>query len=121
MTPKWFDNEVRARRAYTPWAEISLVQFVRDVMMNEPASEQDSPGFSLTCDYDHRQCTREWWCLRWTAADGKERRVTSQRYDLLLWRAAHTEAEVRAKLKRQRELEKDCPWRHDKFEGGDGI
>lgn len=117
MFGKLFDSEVRARRLATPWAEISLPQFAGDVVTNAPG---DRGEFTLSLVYDHRQTTREWWTVSWIAADGKPREVSSQRFDLVLWRAAHIEEELRRKLRRQAQLEAGSWW-DERFMDGGGI
>ena len=93
-----FDSMVYDRRKHTPWANMSLVSFVSDVVTNFGiGGNRCDAEVVLKCKYRHDVASRMWWTLTWLDAGGDRRCVSAQRYDLLLWRAAEVELRERKK------------------------
>ena len=90
-----FDSEVYARKRHTPWARISLLSMISELVQNDG----DGDGkVSLSAQYRHDVASRIWCTLEWTSEDGKRKEVSAQTLDLCLWRAAHSELLCREKI-----------------------
>ena len=97
-----FDLRVCFRRDHTPWALVSLTRFIRDAVWSVPHGEKASDHqVVLSACYRPDVATRIWYTLEWTSVDGERRCVSSQHFDLLLWRAAEVEMDVRERLKQE--------------------
>lgn len=92
----WFDSKVYERRKRSPWMTPSLLGFAKDVLLSYwPDKQEDERPVVLTIANRPDVASRFWYTLEWTAEDGSHRAVSSQEYDLLMWRAAVTEQDVR--------------------------
>lgn len=92
-----FDSKVYDRRNHTPWSVMSLVSFISDAIMHYISGEAHDPldaEVVLRCRYRHDVASRKWWTLEWKDCEGTRREVSSQHYDLLLWRAAQAEKDA---------------------------
>jgi hypothetical protein len=120
-----FDSEVYAARRRFEHAEISLPQFMRDAMYNEPcpSAEPDVHDGAVILTLHHRGSvsTREWWTLSWIDQKGHRREVQSQEFNLLLWRAECVYRRV-AEIIRFEDNPRH-PWtgHADEFQNGSGI
>lgn len=86
-----FDSFVRSRREHTRWASVSLLSFLKEMIWNGTDTPHENT-FILRATYRPDVSSRIWYELEWTGMDGKRHSVSSQSYDLLLWRAAEVEA-----------------------------
>lgn len=96
----WFDSQVYSRRRETEWARVSMLAFMKDVVWNDnDVPHQNKVILSVM----HRPdvASRLWFELEWTGMDEKRHVVSSQDFDLLMWRAAQTEINVQRKLEDQ--------------------
>lgn len=97
----WFDSKVYERRRRNPWMTPGLISFAKDVLMNEGGrrflgnEETPDQGVTLTIINRPDVASRFWYTLEWSAASGQRRSVSSQEYNLLMWRAAVTEQDAR--------------------------
>lgn len=94
-----FDSEVYQRRNHTPWTQISLHDFIKEMLYNDyDAEANQDTGVILECKYNSRMDTRKMWTLTWTGEDGKRHSVWSKHYYLVLWRAAQMELNTRQRV-----------------------
>jgi hypothetical protein len=101
-----FEGEVRDRRELaTPWAHIDFERFVRSVgLYDEGVPGEDGQvrrGVMFTAVPRPSVQSRMWYTLEWTGEDEKRHMVESQYFDLLMWRAAHLETNIRQAEERQ--------------------
>ena len=92
-----FDSNVYERRKHTPWAEVNLEDFMRDMAV----STIDFKKVTLTCHYRHSVASRYWWAIEWTDESGVEHLAEAQELNLCLWRAAQMELQARERQKRE--------------------
>jgi hypothetical protein len=92
-----FDTKVYNRRNSTPWAHVSILSFMREMIWY-----QESPVI-LTANYRGDVASRIWYSLEWTSADGTRKSTSSQEFDLLMWRAAQIELDSREKMENVRD------------------
>lgn len=115
MMGSWFDSLVYHRRNQTPWASVGFLRFVKEMLWNEPLESSIDKG-AREIHYESRVvftatnrpdvASRVWYELEFTAYDGKRKSVSSQDFDLLMWRAAQVEIEARERDERAEKPEK---------------
>lgn len=93
---KMFDSKVYDRRHHTPWAVVSLTRFIEHAIW-QLRGDDDPLDHEVVLRCRHRPdvASRKWYTLEWTDAEGNRAEVSSQRYDLLLWRACQREADAK--------------------------
>lgn len=93
-----FDSAVYARRNRTPFSTISFLSFLKAMVWN--GSERPAENeVILRARYRHDVSSRVWYELEWTGGDEERHSASSQEFDLLMWRAAHIEAETQRKIR----------------------
>ncbi len=97
-----FESAVYVRERQTPWARVSLLSFIQEMVWNGADQPLDNP-VSLTAHYRHDVSSRIWYSLEWTGADGERHSVEAQSFDKLLWRAAEREMQTQERMKKQKE------------------
>ena len=98
-----FDSEVYQRRKHTPWARMSLLAFAKEVMFNEPDLGEVQRKWvpqqvKLTIAPRKDVSSGVWYELHWVGCDGQQHYVSSQEYDLCLFRAAEVELQNQAEM-----------------------
>lgn len=100
----WFDSVVYDRRRKNQWMTPSLLAFARDVLSNIWLDKDDQSDTSVVFTAVNRPdvASRVWYTLEWLSEDGKRKSVSAQEFDLVMWRAAVTEMDVREEAERKR-------------------
>jgi len=89
-----FLARVEARRRHTQWAVIDLEYLLRDLAWNE-RKHHEKKTVILKVVYRHAVTSHMWWTLEWTAQNGERKALGAQALDLLLWRVAQLELDLR--------------------------
>jgi len=102
-----FESLVRARRENAPWARISLVAFMTEMIMNEAV--EGVSEVTLSVQYRHEVASRRWWTISWVGEDGKRHEESAQELDLCMWRAVEREIQVREEIERKEKENSSTP------------
>ncbi len=98
-----FDSEVYQRRRATPCTRIDIEALLKRIALHQDDGEgHQLVDVTLTVHYRPDVASRFWWSLQWKAEDGEERILWAQELDLLLWRAATSEARTAQRLELQK-------------------
>jgi hypothetical protein len=89
-----FETDVYQARQITPWANINLEYFLRDLARDSYDIPQP---VSLSVVSRPSVSSRFWWVITWMSIDGEERTMAAATLELCLWRAAVREKQLRDK------------------------
>jgi hypothetical protein len=93
-----FETDVYQTRQITPWANINLEYFLRDLARDSYDIPQP---VSLSVVSRPSVASRFWWVITWMSIDGEERTIAAATLELCLWRAAVREKQLRDKAERR--------------------